>query len=428
MTELLSPILKDGLRSPNFFNGRLVSGEDLTTEHDAAIERLARLGQAVGSGVACGLWVKPGPAADKTDPPALTVEAGLAVNRCGQTIKLAEPASVTLVRGRPSAETSVVGGQFRCCVPLKTGGRLTGDGVYVLTIAPATGREGRAPVNGLSPESARCNSKYLVEGVQFNLIPIGDPSLTDNDFSATNLPFLRNRVAYKCFGVEELAAFTRDPFGADLKDYGLMDKLRKGELLSDCEVPLAIVYWTAVKGIEFVDMWAVRRRVTLSGLSADWLPACISDRRLSEGEAMLQQFLRHWKDLLAQGATPLLGDARRYFSYLPSLGFLTLDGLPDPKSPDLTLFFASMAFRDPVFVAGHSLVRMLRVAAAVAPIQLGTKELVWLYWIRENRGGGVSSGRSPSTPVILFTSPHLSYEADARFDADYFNFSNLAIY
>ena len=56
-TELLEPILKGGIRSVNFFNGRLLSAEDLKQEQEANREGRARLGQAVGHGVAYGLEV-----------------------------------------------------------------------------------------------------------------------------------------------------------------------------------------------------------------------------------------------------------------------------------------------------------------------------------------------------------------------------------
>jgi hypothetical protein len=420
MPELLSPILKDGLRSPNFFNGRLVSGEDLTTEHDATMERLARLGRAVGSGVAYGLWVKLGPSVDKTAPPVLTVEAGLAVNRCGQTVRLAVTASVTLVRGRRPIEDSVAGGQFSCCVPLKSGGRRTGDGVYVLTIAPAAGREGRAPVNGLSPESARCNSKYLVEGVQFNLIPIDDPFLMDADFNDSNRPFLRNRVAYKCFGVEELAAFPLDPFGADLEEYGLMDKLRDKKALSDCEVPLAIVYWTNANAIEFIDMWAVRRRVAPQ--SATRLP--ISDRRRGEGEAMFLQFQEHVGDLLSHGQNLLSIEAGQYFARLPALGFLPLSNSVWRQGFDFLRFFNSLAWRKPVYVEGAKIKSLIESSFRYPPIDATSQELIWLYFVRENQEAGVKAGLSGPRPYLVFVSGYLPYQGDAQFNLSRWSYSN----
>ncbi len=54
-TELLKPILEGGVRSINFFNGRMLSGEDLTREQAAQREWLGRLGRLCGGGVASGL-------------------------------------------------------------------------------------------------------------------------------------------------------------------------------------------------------------------------------------------------------------------------------------------------------------------------------------------------------------------------------------
>ena len=154
VTQLGIPFLDKGLHSINFFNGRLLSGEAMTDEQDAVIERSRRLGQAIGSGVAYGLEVQlKQPPANATPEqlacPVLTVTGGLALNRCGQAIKLIDDVDVILVRQR-SAATPTTTQTFQCCQPPKAGGRLTGDGVYLFTIAPASGREGRSAVNGLS--------------------------------------------------------------------------------------------------------------------------------------------------------------------------------------------------------------------------------------------------------------------------------------
>ena len=91
---------------------------------------------------------------------------------------------------------------------------------------------------------------------------------------------LRNLLAYKCFGTTEIASFLRDPFGPPLKTYGLLDSLRPNQL-TDCDVPLGVLYWTLADGIKFVDMWSVRRRITENGADNSWLPL-VSDRRSSE--------------------------------------------------------------------------------------------------------------------------------------------------
>ena len=69
---------------------------------------------------------------------------------------------------------------------------------------------------------------------------------------------LQNAVAYQCFGIDHLADFATDPFATSTEPQTLLDQIR-GTDLTDCDVPLAILYWTATEGVQFVDMWAVRR-------------------------------------------------------------------------------------------------------------------------------------------------------------------------
>src|SRR5262245_35962797 len=88
-------ILDGGLFFTNFFNGRLLSGEDLTQEQTANRVRSERLGQAVGEGVAWGLQVSAPYLKDSTSTGlVVNVKAGLAVNRLGHTLLL--PADQTL--------------------------------------------------------------------------------------------------------------------------------------------------------------------------------------------------------------------------------------------------------------------------------------------------------------------------------------------
>ena len=56
-SNLLTAIVNDRTRSVNFFNGRLLTGEDLTAEQKSNRVAHSLLGQAVGSGVAYGLEV-----------------------------------------------------------------------------------------------------------------------------------------------------------------------------------------------------------------------------------------------------------------------------------------------------------------------------------------------------------------------------------
>ncbi len=129
-----------------------------------------------------------------------------------------------------------------------------------------------------------------------------------------------------------------------------MDKLRKAELLSDCEVPLAIVHWTALNSIEFVDMWTIRRRITRTLAEANW-PVPVGDGRISEGEAMILQFQNQINDLRSRGNNLALISANQHFRFLPPAGILPLaDSGP-------TTGFEALGFFSKVFCQGKPAVR-----------------------------------------------------------------------
>ena len=80
-----TPLLAEGIRAVNFFNGRRVTSGDLSRDQQARRDGDARLGQANGSGVVRGLEVSmDGVAGDRR----LAIKAGLAVNAAGQTLCL----------------------------------------------------------------------------------------------------------------------------------------------------------------------------------------------------------------------------------------------------------------------------------------------------------------------------------------------------
>ena len=56
--HLEEPLTAGGIQAINFFNGRLLSGEDLTHEQAMNLLGQRRLGQTIGTGVAFGLEVE----------------------------------------------------------------------------------------------------------------------------------------------------------------------------------------------------------------------------------------------------------------------------------------------------------------------------------------------------------------------------------
>src|SRR5215212_9668869 len=145
--QLLTPIYDEGgVRSVNFFNGRVLTGEDLSDEQEAQRQARRLIGRALGEGVAFGLEVaEASGGASTTANPVITVEPGLAVNRAGQTLQLSARTDVGLVRQEDASNPSQTRVTFRDCRALQPALYVAAESVYLLTLAPAEGKEGQAP-------------------------------------------------------------------------------------------------------------------------------------------------------------------------------------------------------------------------------------------------------------------------------------------
>lgn len=310
------PIFQDGLRSVNFFNGRLLTAEDLTAEQTANRAARRLLGQALGAGVAEGFSVS-APQLNNNAPAALVVqvEAGLAVNRRGDVLKLGAKTSVALSGSlkTPGANVTAI---FADCSGAQATGP-TGTGLFLLTVSPAAGGEGRASTSGLGNQSVPCDTRFTVEGVQFHLIRLSTPAASAQ---------LRNILAHQSFGFlpaanQTFPAALANPFAPASSAYGLLDTL-PADKFPICHVPLALIYRT-LQGIQFVDNWSVRRPVTSRTASQPW-HMFASPRRASEMEAMFLQFQEHLAAIKAEGnVAPNLKAVER-FKVLPPAGFLPL--------------------------------------------------------------------------------------------------------
>jgi hypothetical protein len=409
--QLLQPVFGGGIRSVNFFNGRVLSGEDLSDEQEAQRRARRLLGRALGDGIAFGLEVSEAPESSTTQYPVITVEPGLAVNRSGQTLRLAEPTQVGLVRREDSPDFEAYGATFRDCAPLRPQLYVAAESVYLLTVAPAEGREGRAPTSGAGSVPAAFDTRYLVEGVQFRLIEaVSTQNLGD-------INTLRNRAAYLCFGADAAGKVAVDPFNASLDSYGLIDSLREN-ILTDCEVPLALIYWSNVRGIGFIDNWAVRRRLTEPAATRPW-HTLLGDRRAAESEAMVLQFQAHVADMMKNEREPLNAVAAgQYFHRLPPAGLLPL-ARRDSKGKDFNginppTFFGGHAPRPADFIDGGILRSLFADAANYEPVDLTRGEMVWLYQVSQNDD---AFSESPNiTPYVVFTNARMPFRGAALFD------------
>jgi len=416
--DLQQPVLDGGIRSINFFNGRLLSARDLTREQTAYREADRRLGQAVGDGIAYGLEVSKTTGAGN-DSPAVSVAAGLGINRRGQTLMLAADTDVALVR---STESNGGIDNFSDCLPLQTGAYVAGAGAYLLTLAPAQSSEGRATTNGMSPAAAACNTDTIVTAVQFRLIQI-DPPITDAELQDRD--HLRNLIAYKCFGTSETEGFLTNPFAAEVNRWGLLDDLRPDQL-TDCEVPLAVLYWTQADGISFVDLWSVRRHLSRRSTNGNW-NALLDDRLMAEGEARLQQFTAQIDDLVTYKSAELMTiEAGDFFKYLPAAGVIPLGGVGSAVGFDQLQFFKNSTTRPVVYMPGALLQDLLRQSFSFPPIDLNSPEVIWLYMVRENMEAFDQNPILGSIqPYLVFSNGQIPYRGVARFDLADWSYSNF---
>lgn len=413
--ELQQPIVDGGIRSVNFFNGRMLTARDLTREQTANREMDRRLGQAVGEGIAYGFEVSASRSDESTNAaPLLTVEPGLAVNRLGQTLWLQDQTQVTLVRKASPGPAAMV---FNECEPLQSGTYVAGAGVYLLTVAPAQTREGRAATSALNTGAVSCNTDALVSAVQFRLIQL-NPQITTAELS--DVDHLRNLIAYKCFGIADTQSFVKDPFGPELTKYGLVDSLRPN-FLTACDVPLGVLYWTLSEGIKFVDMWSVRRNLAHRTSLQRW-HLVVNERRAAEGAAMFLQFQDQVESIRVHEASPDTLAATSRFRYLPPIGILPLKRGSN-RGFDGNAFFKGVVRRDPdEFIDGALLDALIREAVNYDPIDLTSGEMVWTYSVWQNEQ---AVGEGPQ-PYLVFTSAHVPYAATPRFDVSRWGFSNYA--
>src|SRR5581483_9585961 len=312
MPTALYQAIQNGIFGTNFFNGRLLSAEDLRSEQKAGEQTRRLLGKAIGDGVAYGLEVSIGSSGAGGSAPVLHIQPGLAINRSGHAMSLTQPVDLSIVP--PTADgAGPPTSTFANCQPLQAGSYVSGEGVYLLTLSPATYPDGRAPVSGLGNITPTCSYRYTVYSVQFGLIQLTAANTSDKAKT-------RNRVAYQCFRPDQVTVSLGDPFGTIKSTYGLIDDLRPS-YLTDCDVPIAILHWTTDNGIDFADNWAARRRITSPSADGDW-SALLGDRRRAETEAMMLQFQQQVEDILDHetGLDKITAASR--FDYLPPLGFL----------------------------------------------------------------------------------------------------------
>ncbi|WP_420125855.1 hypothetical protein [Longimicrobium sp.] len=429
-TELLQPVVEDGVRITNFFNGRLLTAEDLRREQDAVRDRHRGLAGAVGEGVVQGLEVS----LDTRELPAPTVRitAGLGFNRDGDPVALPRDVQLRLLPAQPQVDPRA--GLFALCDDRPAViAQITNPGFYILAARPAQGlSRDQVPTVDLSQEGlgTRCGAKYAESGAAFSLIPLPLPAgsaeaplarrLTEltgtiatlvekwrgNDLSVgleldKALSRLRNGVAYWIAGHDVAPArvaslATPAPSGPTLPDAPL-EALRSAGALAGCDLPIALLFVTR-RQLEWVDGWAVRR-TPVPRVEPDPL-SLAGDLPSADGIAAFMQFREHAASFLAD--KPALASAQvrasDWFLYLPPAGVLPLHGTAGTAGFDAGQFFPALRVNGPEDLAPARIPALLREALEHPPVDLSaTTERIWLYTVTGPRPAGTA-------PSVLFTS------------------------
>ena len=411
--QLQSPYLAGGVERVSWWNGRVLTAEDLADQQRATDQSDRRLGQAIGPGVARGLLVTRGP-----DRRSVEVTEGLAVDLAGEVLELALPVVVRLVT--PPEQDPARPADFVVCGQTPSVSS-AGTGAYLLTVASAAGSRGSAPgapVQGV--ETTSCGPRYQVAGVQFRLLELDVTGLAsagghdEDDLSvlatlgATQRhPRLRNVLASVLLDAVVRRRAVLDPFGGPGSYAPALDRLASDGALSDCEVPLAVVAWEG-DGIDFVDSWAVRRPP--SSAPAAWPSAFVGPRAGDIGLASLLQFASHLGDLVGPAVSEAFRaslEARERFRYLPSATLVPLLGAGGQEGVDLDVFTSGLQVRGAVPLAAGRVWPLVHASLLAPVIDLDGGGVLRGYAVEEAVAAGAGQ------PYVVLAADHLRHLAVA---------------
>ena len=170
---------------PRYFDGRFLAARDLIRDQEYFLAREADLGQAAGSGVALGLFVRQGGEAQ-----SLVVEPGHGVTPAGELVLLPRAITVSLANIAVAEQLSARFGLSRLAQPPMR----SRTGLFVLALRPV---EFTANPIGAYPATITGHRTVedgdVIEGTAVVLVPWQDDGATDA------LEARRGRAAHAIF-------------------------------------------------------------------------------------------------------------------------------------------------------------------------------------------------------------------------------------
>ena len=327
-----SALVLDGLRRrPRYFDGRFLTGADLTRDQDYIRQRQADLARAGGTGVVNGLQVSLG-----SDPAGQTIviNAGHGVTPGGDVVMIARTRSIVAL-DLPSIERldSTLGLRRDPRVPL---GRKTGLFLLVLRPVEFTANPIAAYPTSITGQR-QIEDGDIIEATAVSLIPWADTG------GAATLDEARRTVAR--------SIFTGAAHG-----------------IPQDALPLAMIAMER-GAIRWIDSALVRRET-----GADTpLQVSMGARPRALAEAFVLQHREHLADVLHARATaglPPAFAAAQYFAALPAAGQLPAPAILTDALGFRQLWFPPAVDVDISFIPSDEIAALVEESLALPPIDL----------------------------------------------------------
>lgn len=326
------PLVLDGLRRrPRYFDGRFLTGADLTRDQDYVRQRQADMARAGGSGVISGLRVRN---VTLSAGQSLSISPGVGLTPSGDVVMLSQRRDVPLLDLPTSRQLdAALGLAEEPRVPL---GRRTG--LYILALRPV---EFTANPIAAYPRSIAGQRSIedgdIIEASAITLIPYPDMN------GAANVMEARRKVAKTIFN-------------------------GRGAAMPQDALPLAML--ALDRGmVRWIDTAMVRRETG----SESGVHAMFGTRPRAIAEAFLLQHHRHLIDTMVDLASRGMGatlPASAMFSLLPPVGAMPASTLSSDDLGFTQRYFPPGVDADIAFVPSDEIAALAEEALSLPPIDL----------------------------------------------------------
>ena len=326
------PLILDGLRRrPRYFDGRFLTGADLTRDQDYVRQRQADMARAGGAGVISGLQV-----ANRTlrRGQSLSITAGVGLTPSGDVVMLSTRRDVPLLDLPTSRQLdAALGLAEEPRVPL---GRRTG--LFILALRPV---EFTANPIAAYPRSITGRRTVedgdIIEASAITLIPYPDMG------GAANVAEARRKVARAIFS-------------------------GRGAAMPQDALPLAMLGLDRGT-VRWIDTAMVRRETG----AESGVHAMLGNRPRAISEAFVLQHRAHLWDMLHEmAARPIapVFPAASVFSLLPPVGLMPVAALRADDFGFNQIYFPPGVDADLAFVPADEIPALVEEALALPPIDL----------------------------------------------------------